>query len=142
MSTVGRIRSDLVQAGLREYGMEGEIPLGRGDHLVWILFRWNAERALMESVADVASEIIMADSTTVLTEEDLIICISGVFPADGVSLSVRQVVHDLYVRMEWADSEWGSNGGLGPFIGGFFVCPAQQIDHLNSVISYYMKGIS
>src|SRR5690625_6215604 len=98
MSTVGRIRSDLVQAGLHEYGMDGKIPLGRGDHLVWILFRWNAEPALMESVANAASDIITARSTTVLAEEDLIICTSGVFPADGVTLSVREVVRDLYVR--------------------------------------------
>lgn len=94
----------------------------------------------MESVANAASDIITARSTTVLAEEDLIICTSGVFPADGVTLSVREVVHDLYVRMEWADSEWGSNGGLGPFIGGFFVCPSEKLDDLNSIISYYMKG--
>lgn len=139
MNAVGRIRSELVKAGLSEYGMDGTIPLDRGDHLVWILFRWNANEGVLQSVASAAAVILTARSTVVLDQEDLIIVTSGVFPVDGVRLPVRQVVHDLYIRMEWADSEWVDNGGLGPFIGGFFVCPSDKLDNLDSIISYYMK---
>lgn len=139
MSVVGRLRSDLVRAGMQEYGGDGIVPLSRGDHLVWILFRWNAGPDLMDSVAQAASEIITARSTTVLSEDDLIVSVSGVFPSDGVELSLKEVIHDLYVRMEWADSEWGSNNGLGPFIGGFFVCPTSRLGDLDGIISYYMK---